>query len=282
MFQNPIVSIAKKEVMDNIRNKWIILMSILFTVLTLLASYAGSYFTEGWQDLTLTVGSMSSLVQFFITIIGLMLGYSAIIGEIERGSMSSLLSLPTSRKEIILGKFLGLATVLSLTIIIGFGFAGLIIGINVSDVDYFEYLIFIGSTILIGVVFLNIGLFVSSLFNKRSTAMGGAIFSWFFFVIIWRLVLGTLLVITSVFENLENIESFSIPDWYYAINIINPLEAYSQLISLNIGPIRNMQLDITNLSLPSFYTNEIMLGILFIWIILLILFTFLMFKRKDI
>ena len=47
MIHNPILSIAKKEIMDNIRNKWIILITILFVALTLLASYAGSVFSEG-------------------------------------------------------------------------------------------------------------------------------------------------------------------------------------------------------------------------------------------
>ena len=80
---NPIFIVAKKEIMDNIRNKWIILVTVLFAALTLLASYAGSIFSEGWQDFEITVGAMSGLVQIFISIIGLMLGYAAIVGEIE-------------------------------------------------------------------------------------------------------------------------------------------------------------------------------------------------------
>ena len=55
-----IFSITKKEIMDNVRNKWIILISVLFASLTLLVSYAGSIFSQGWQDLGLTVSGMSS------------------------------------------------------------------------------------------------------------------------------------------------------------------------------------------------------------------------------
>ena len=86
-----IYSITKKEILDNIRNKWVIILTIIFTALTLLASYAGSIMSSGWQDLSGTIGSMIALVQYLISIIALILGYSAIIGEIESGSMNSLL-----------------------------------------------------------------------------------------------------------------------------------------------------------------------------------------------
>ena len=58
---------------------------------------------------------------FLISIIAFMLGYATIIGEIERGSMSALLSLAATRFEIVVGKFLGLGSVLCFTVLVGFG-----------------------------------------------------------------------------------------------------------------------------------------------------------------
>ena len=163
---NSIFIIAKKEIMDNIRNKWIITMSIIFALLTLVTSYFGSIFSTGWQDLGATISGMMSLVQFLIPIIALILGYASIIGEIERGSMSALLSQSITRLEILLGKFIGLGSILAFTIIIGFGVAGIVIALNVPDVNFINYLIFIGSTILIGLVFLSISLFFSTIFKN--------------------------------------------------------------------------------------------------------------------
>ena len=97
MILNSIFSIAKKEILDNVRNKWIIVLTIIFASLALVVSYFGSIFSQGWQNFGATISGMMSLVQFLIPIIGLMLGYAAIIGEIEKGSMSSLLSLPAKR-----------------------------------------------------------------------------------------------------------------------------------------------------------------------------------------
>jgi len=278
MILNSIFGIAKKEILDNVRNKWIIILTIIFTTLTLVVSYFGSIFSQGWQDFGVTIGGMMSLVQFLIPIIGLMLGYAAIIGEIEKGSMSSLLSLPINRLEIIMGKFLGLGGVLSFTTFIGFGLAGIVIAANVSNVNYTDYLIFIGSTILLGLMFVSLALFFSTLFKKRSTSMGGAILLWFLFNMILPLVfVGIMIASTS----LEKITSGTFPEWYYILELINPISVYSALISLNVGPVSTMQ-GTFSISYPSFYSSGLMILILIIWIVSFLLLAFWRFNKSDI
>jgi len=278
MMQNMILSITKKEIMDNIRNKWIIIITILFASLTLFASYAGSIFSEGWQDLGVTISVMSGLVNFLVTIIALILGYSTIVGEIELGSMNSLLSLPVNRLEIILGKFLGLGAVLTFTILVGFGLAGIVIGINVPNVDYVEYLVFIGTTILIGLVFLNIGILLSCLFKKRSTAMGAAIFVFFLFTIIWQFIVAALLILTASID----IENMTIPDWYFALNFFNPLSCYGSIVSLNVSAVSIGSREFINQIYPSFYNTTNMLIALLIWLIIPLILAYFIFKNKDV
>jgi len=278
MIQNIIFSIAKKEIMDNIRNKWIIIMSISFAVLTLLVSYAGSIGSGGWQDLSGTVEGMSVLVNYFLTIIALMLSYSAIIGEIERGSMSSLISLPVKRLEIILGKFLGLGAVLTFTILVGFGVAGIVIGTMVPNVDYWRYLLFIGATVLVGLVFLSIGILLSCLLKKRSTAMGSAIFVFFLFTIIWGLILAALLIVTGniQFSSDPNVAPvLKNPDWQYAMNFLNPLSAYGGIIKFNV-------LSSTDATYPAFYNSVNVFIALLIWLFAPLIVAYWAFKNKDI
>lgn len=275
---NIIFSIAKKEILDNVRNKWIIILTIIFASLTLVVSYFGSIFSQGWQDFGVTISGMMSLVQFLIPIIGLMLGYAAIIGEIEKGSMSSLLSLPADRLEILLGKFFGLGGILSFTTFIGFGVAGIIIAANVSGVNYTDYLIFIGSTILLGLVFLSLALFFSTLFKKRSTAMGGAILLWFLFNMILPIVFIGVMVANISFES---IASGGFPDWYFTLELFNPLSVYSALISLNVGPVSTMQ-GALSISYPSFYSSGLMVLILIAWIVVSLILAFWRFDKRDI
>ena len=142
---NEIVAIAKKEFMDNWRNKWVIAVSSIFVILTLVISYFGSGFGSGgvgWKDLDVTIAGMMTLVSILIPIIGLMLGYAAIVGEREKGSLELLLSYPVKREEVIAGKFIGLGAVMAMANFIGFGIAGIIIGINVKDVAWGDYFIF--------------------------------------------------------------------------------------------------------------------------------------------
>lgn len=275
---NIIFSIAKKEILDNVRNKWIIILTIIFASLTLVVSYFGSIFSQGWQDFGVTISGMMSLVQFLIPIIGLMLGYAAIIGEIEKGSMSSLLSLPADRLEILLGKFFGLGGILSFTTFIGFGVAGIIIAANVSGVNYADYLIFIGSTILLGLVFLSLALFFSTLFKKRSTAMGGAILLWFLFNMILPIVFIGIMAASISFES---IASGGFPDWYFTLELFNPLSVYSALISLNVGPVSTMQ-GALSISYPSFYSSGLMVLILIAWIVVSLILAFWRFDKRDI
>ena len=74
----PIYAVAKKEFMDNLRNKWIIAMLIIFLLLTILASYlaggqsGGESALGGMEETVVSLLSISSLL---IPIIAIMLGY---------------------------------------------------------------------------------------------------------------------------------------------------------------------------------------------------------------
>lgn len=227
---NNIISIAKKEYMDNIRSTWIIVLSVLFALLMTVVSYYGSQgLSQDWRPLEDTISSLESLIILIVPIISLMLGYAAIVGESEKGSMSSLLSLPVNRYEIIIGKFLGLSSVITSTILIGFGISGILIAVNAPSSDYTPFFQFIAITILLGLSFLSISLFFSSIFKKRSTAMGGAIFLWFFFAIIWQIIVIGLLFAYVLSEGIGNMDpnSYEMPGWFYPLMLSNPLMIFS-------------------------------------------------------
>jgi len=269
--------IAKKEIMDNIRNKWILFMTGVFAFLTLIISYFGS-FGEGWQALGLTIAGMMSLVQYLIPIIALMLSYGAIVGEIEKGSMSAFLSLPVKRFEIIIGKFVGLSSVLALSLLAGFGIAGIIIGYNVGEINIFEYGVFLISSIILGMVFICLGLFASSFFKRRSTSMGMAVFFWFFFTMIWSVI--TLGIASILVDDLTSIVSEGLPDWYYAIEMINPLSSYRALVSLNVESVSNAGQQIMG-TFPDFYSTPVLSSLLFVWLVVFLSFSILLFKKRD-
>jgi Cu-processing system permease protein len=281
MRTDTVISIAKKEIMDNIRNKWIILVSIMFAVLTLVVSYFGSIASHGWQNLGNTISGMTSFATYLISIIGFMLGYATIIGEIERGSMSALLSLAATRFEIVVGKFLGLGSVLCFTVLVGFGTAGIVIGVNVSNVDYLQYLAFIGMTMVFGLVFLSVALCFSTVFSKRSTALGGTIFLWFLFTIILPIVFVGLLATTIDFTKITMDTTLTVPEWYYVLQLFNPIDVYSSLIGVTIRPVSS-SLGAGLIPSPSWYSPGLLLGVLIIWIVVFFILAAWRFNRKDV
>jgi Cu-processing system permease protein len=281
MQTNVIISVAKKEIMDNIRNKWIIIVSVMFALLTLVVSYFGSLGNTGWQNLGVTIAGMANIVTLLLPIIALMLGYATIIGEIERGSMSALLALSVKRHEIIVGKLLGLAAVACFTILVGFGIAGLMIAANVSNVNYIDYGVFIGATMLLGLVFLTIAVYFSTIFTKRSTAMGGAIFLWFLFQIILPLVVFGLLTTSIDITEITVGQSLNVPTCYHIVELGNPISVYSSLLTITLGPISSMSAA-TMIPAPSWYSPGLLIGVLLIWIAIFFCFTYWRFNRKDI
>jgi len=272
---NEIFSIAKKEFMDNWRNKWIIAVSAIFMILTLVISYFGSMGGAGWKDLDATIGGMIALVQILVPIIGLMLGYATISGEKERGSLELLLSYPVSKLEILIGKFIGLGAVTALANIVGFGVAGIVIGINVRGIQWGDYIIFIFAAILLGLVFIAVAMLFSCIFKKRSTSLGGAIFLWFLFSMIWGTILSGILIAKYGLSAITN-ENWMAPTWYYVASIINPISAFSVLVTLNVTPVSEHII-----RYPSFYNTPLTLLILFLWMFISLLLGYYIFDKKD-
>jgi len=277
-----ILSIAKKEVMDNIRSKWIITTTITFVSVAIISSLIGAAFRggSGLQDLRTTVMMMMMFIQYIIPIIGLMLGYAAIVGETERGTLSALIAFPVTRLEIIIGKFLGLGLVLSASIFLGFGIAGIIIGISVSNVDYGIYLLYILYSILLGLVFLSISMFFSSILKKRSGAMGMSIFTWSFFSFLWGMMLFGLMAANHVSSSSSDAGGF------FALNLFSPAQVFNALVALSFGTqpllVPSMGLSLFVDDFPDFYNAGLLVFLMLLWIPIMLILSYISFRYRDI
>ena len=189
--------IAAKEFRDRIRNRWVLAVTIVFTAFALVIAYFGAaqQGAVGFRSIEVTIASLVSLVIYLVPLIALILGFDAIVGERERGSLDLLLSMPLTRLELLLGKFLGLSAALACSTIAGFGLVGLLLGSKLSPEAWYNYAGFMLSAVLLGMAFLSLAVMVSVFATDRARASGGAIALWFFFVLVYDLLLlGTLVV----------------------------------------------------------------------------------------
>ena len=195
----PIATVAGKEFWDRIRSLWVLAIAVLFTVFALAIAYFGGaqQGAIGFRSIEFTIASLVSLVIYLIPLIALLLGFDAIVGERERGSLDLLLSMPITRLELLLGKFLGLAAALAFSTVAGFGLVAMVLAGRLNLGGLYAYAGFMASSILLGLSFLSIAVLISVLASDRTRASGLAIAVWFFFVLMFDLLLLGALVVSG-------------------------------------------------------------------------------------
>lgn len=191
--------VAFKEFWDRIRNRWVLVVATVFTVFALVIAYFGSaqQGAVGFHGIEVTIASLVSLVIYLIPLIALILGYDAIVGERERGSLDLLLSMPITRLELLLGKFLGLSAALAFSTLAGFGAVGIVLSTQLNAASLVHYAGFMLSAILMGMAYLSMAVAISVVTANRTSASGIAIALWFFFVLVFDLLLMGGLVVTG-------------------------------------------------------------------------------------
>lgn len=194
-----IATIAGKEFWDRIRNRWVLAVALVFTVFALVIAYFGAaqQGAVGFRSIEVTIASLVSLVIYLIPLIALVLGFDAIVGERERGSLDLLLSMPITRVELLLGKFLGLAAALTFSTVAGFGLVAVVLSAQLDLDALFHYFGFMLSSVLLGCAFLSLAVMLSVFAADRTRASGLAIATWFFFVLVFDLLLLGALVVSG-------------------------------------------------------------------------------------
>lgn len=195
----PILTVAAKEFRDRMRNRWVLAVALVFTIFSLVIAYFGGaqQGMVGFRSIEFTIASLVSLVIYLIPLIALLLGYDAIVGERERGSLGLLLALPITRLELLLGKYVGLALALTLSTVAGFGVVAVLLWKHMDTNALFHFVGFVLSSVLLGLAFLSVAVLVSVLARDRTRASGMAIASWFFFVLVFDLLMLGALVLVS-------------------------------------------------------------------------------------
>jgi len=192
--------IARKEIHQAIRNRWVLASTLLLAGLALSLTFLGSAptGTVGVRALDVVIVSLSSLTIFLIPLIALLISHDAIVGDMERGTMLLLLSYPVARWQVLLGKFIGHLSVLAFATCLGYGIAAAALiatGSRIGADSLAAFAAMIGSSVLLGAVFVAIGYLVSALVRDRGTAAGVCIGLWLLLVLIYDMaLLGVLAV----------------------------------------------------------------------------------------
>ena len=255
-----IFTIAGKEFRDRMRNRWVLAVTLVFTIFSLVIAYFGGaqQGAVGFRSIEFTIASLVSLVIYLIPLISLLLGFDAIVGERERGSLDLLLSLPITRLELLLGKYLGLAAALTLSTLVGFGLVAVLLYQHISWSGLYHYIGFMISSVLLGLAFLSMAVLMSVVARDRTRASGLAIAMWFFFVLVFDLLLLGILVGTG--------GSFG-GDAFAWLLLLNPADVFRILNVFSLDDVRTMY-GLASIVPPSLGSPVVMGGVMAAWIVL--------------
>lgn len=232
-------AIARKDFQDAVRSWLFWGLSLFFFLLLVAVTGLLSFFEEDIAAQGATTAALVSLVsnvtRLIIPLIALILGWKAIAGERESGSIKILLSLPHSRKDVILGKLLGRSAVLSVSLVAGFTLAAVVVAAMLGSFDVADYIGLLAMSILYGIAYVSIAVSLSSL-TKSTTIAGAAIFGVFvLFYVVWNAIsmVVYLLMERGTISGVEVQGGFERPpDWAIFLEMIDPGTAYANVLSL--------------------------------------------------
>jgi len=182
--------VAGQELLLAARSRWTQVFAAVFAVLALGVSGSGYILSggRGFQDFARTSASLVQLVVLVVPLAALLMGVLSLAPE--RGTAELLYAQPISRREILVGKLLGLFAALAAAEFVGFGLAGLVVFSSTGEEGGGGYALLVGSSLLLTGAFLAIAalIAVGAVGRKRVRALAVALVVWFAAVILLDLV----------------------------------------------------------------------------------------------
>jgi ABC-type transport system involved in multi-copper enzyme maturation permease subunit len=275
-----VLAVARKEFADHVRNRWILALALIFVVLTVVASLlaggeaGGDSLLGGLEG---TVTSLISISSILIPLIAIMLGYATISGEAESGALALVLAYPVNRTEILLGKLGGLASVLVVATVFGFGIGGIIVTVVAGGENVTAFLTFIGLAILLGLLYLSLAVFFSTITHRRSTSIAAGVLIFFWSMLYGTLIFGIYLATGGTLQDM--LAGEPLPDWFWGSVVLSPMDMHQSAVMQAFGIEQAFGFDITP---PGYMTLEYLVAVQLVWVIVPLLLAFWAFRRRDV
>ncbi len=204
-----LVLIAQKEFGDRFRSGWVIACALVWLGAISLTSLFGLIQVGkiGWQGYERTVASLLTLVQYLVPLLGLLLGHDLVVSEREDRTLALVVAGGLSRKRVLLGKLAGGSLTLAVPLALGFAIAGTVIGLSAQGQGVGAFLRLASSGLVLGLVFLAVGLLVSTFSRTRVQALVLALLAWCAAVFVFDLVAMGVVVTTHSAQAAKEVET---------------------------------------------------------------------------
>lgn len=295
-FKNSI-AIAQKEFADNIFSPVFLVLLITFTLIVFSYSYLmgmeAGQFIKGSTLLMAGFSGVVRLMGWFSPLIGIALGYDAIVKEQKSGSLNVLLTHPVFRDNIIIGKILGgmitLALVLGISTVVSVSSLLLILGGTVSGIELSRLMLFIVITFFYSLIFLAISVLISIAVKEAADSLVYNVVIWLGLVAVFgAIAVAVAIIFTGQPYRMDSTSG----ELAYTLAKISPLNHYAEAavgqIDTGLGgfgqePAAVRGILDTRATLSQWFSEFWMnLTVLIVAPIILLIIAFVVFLRKDI
>lgn len=201
-------TIAAKEFSDRLRSGWVIACALVWLGAIALTSLFGlaQIGRIGLQGYDRTAVSLLNLVQYLVPLLGLLLGHDLLVSEREDRTLALVFAGGVTRVRALAGKFIGGCLALAFPLALGFVIAGTAIGLSAKDKAIGSFFTLAISGLVLGVIFLGVGLLISTLCRTRVQALVFALLTWCIAVFAFDLIAMGVVVTTHSTRAAQEIE----------------------------------------------------------------------------
>ena len=176
-------ALARREYRLAMRRRWSLGATLVFAVFSLgVVAFGGS--GVGSSQLDAVLASLVELGVYLVPLVALAVGYDAVVGPAESGSLALVRSLPAPAWTVVVGKYVGRAAALGGSVLVGFAPGLVLLVVLAGPVAVAPYAVVVLAALLAACGFLAIGLLISTLVRERTRALGAALATWLWFVLL--------------------------------------------------------------------------------------------------
>ncbi len=261
-------TIALKELLDRLRNRWIWTVSALMLVTTLAIAFLGAapVGVVGARGPGVIMASILNLAVYLVPLLALVMGAGVIIEEKRRGVLDLILVYPVSSGEYFLGTFLGHAAALSIALLASFVPTAVVLAFT-TGINLGEYGLLLLLIVALGGVFLALSFLISILARDHARAVASSVLVWICAVLVFDLVLvGTLVLYPDL------------PAPIFGLTLLcNPADVFRLLAFSWVGSAA-APLGLATVAPP--FPATVLVAVLFLWTIVPLVLSHRLFQRR--
>lgn len=219
---------------------------------------------------------LAMLSWFIVPVLAVAFVQGVIVGMRSRGDLKLLMGMPFSRRDVVLGSFLGRSAMVAVSLLAGFAVAVLVALVKGAPMDPAAILVTLGAATLLGTAFVAIAIAISASVSTETRSSALAIGAFFLFVFeIWGQLPAVVQYVLNGFR-----WATSTPEWARLFANLSPVAAYRNVVASALPEVGGMIGQVPS-QLPFYRTPAFALLVLGLWVVVPLVLGYRRFDGTD-